>query len=202
MYFSQFFFFFLVKFSSQYREVNFSLARNRIKVGPTLLASALLYTGPVKKNEIDWISNHEPGPRCIPLVWSDIKKYPRLLECRSSCNNCFGRVPWRSEPKKMIDLPDELLSICMHVATAKFSLNFSLVDPRPKIPFREWIVHQIMVLLKCSITFESIQLIFLQCFIAFTCYSIIVSFFRSRIKKWNNQRKRVESEKKKIYTRG
>lgn len=54
-----------------------------------------------------------------------------------------------------------------------------------------------MVLLKCSITFESIQLIFLQCFIAFTCYSIIVSFFRSRIKKWNNQRKRVESEKKK-----
>lgn len=106
----------------------------------------------------------------------------------------------RAEKNDRSVLPDELLSICMHVATAKFSLNFSLVDPRPKIPFREWIVHQIMVLLKCSITFESIQLIFLQCFIAFTCYSIIVSFFRSRIKKWNNQRKRVESERKKIYT--
>lgn len=110
-------FFFLVKFFSQ---LIFLWHGIELRLAPTLLASIVLYTGPVKKKKKTKSIEFQITSRahaCIPLVWSDIKKYPRLLECRSSCNNCFGRVPWRSEPKKndRSVLPDELLSICTRV---------------------------------------------------------------------------------------
>lgn len=112
-----FLFFFLVKFFSQ---LIFLWHGIELRLAPTLLASIVLYTGPVKKKKKTKSIEFQITSRahaCIPLVWSDIKKYPRLLECRSSCNNCFGRVPWRSEPKKndRSVLPDELLSICTRV---------------------------------------------------------------------------------------
>lgn len=100
--------------------VNFSLARNRIKVGPDFARVHRPVHRSCKKKKKTKSIEFQITSRahaCIPLVWSDIKKYPRLLECRSSCNNCFGRVPWRSEPKKndRSVLPDELLSICTRV---------------------------------------------------------------------------------------